>query len=123
MKGKLLVVEDDPAVSELIQETLCSAQLGLRRAFSGEDALVLIGAESFDAAMIDLGLPGMGGIALHRRLATIDRSLAGRTLFMSAGTLAREDRDYIRSQAADRFLPKPFAADRLRIELSRLLAD
>lgn len=58
---KILIVEDDQAVSFSLVEYLLDAGLPAVAAYRAEDALDLINNQSFQVVIVDLGLPGMSG--------------------------------------------------------------
>lgn len=66
-RGKVLVVEDDPAVSRILRVCLRSAGFDASQAETGGDALRQLEAMPFDAVLLDLGLPdGRGGNVLNK---------------------------------------------------------
>jgi DNA-binding response OmpR family regulator len=107
---RLLLVEDDDLVADAVARGLGAAQFSVLRAGSAEAALAAIGAEDFDLAIIDVGLPGSDGLSLVRRLRSADKSLP--TLILTARcTLA--DKVKALDLGADDFLGKPFEAAEL----------
>src|SRR5688572_20580492 len=75
MKPKLLVIDDDVAGCDAISDTLDHRGYEVVRAYSGADALVLVGGTDFDAVVTDLNMPGMSGIDLCKRAHTTQPSL------------------------------------------------
>jgi PAS domain S-box-containing protein len=67
-RGSVLVVDDEPAVRELVVETLAGDRLQLREAGDGEEALALIAERVPDAVVLDLILPRLDGFAVLERL-------------------------------------------------------
>ena len=65
---RLLLVEDDVMVASGIKLGLTDAGYAVDWVGSGERAEEVLRAESFDAAIIDIGLPAMDGLELTRRL-------------------------------------------------------
>jgi two-component system, OmpR family, response regulator MtrA len=67
--GRLvLVVEDEPAIADLIRMHLERAGYRVRCVGAGDTALASIGADNPDAVILDVGLPGMDGIEVCRRM-------------------------------------------------------
>ncbi|MFH1023529.1 MAG: HD domain-containing phosphohydrolase [Planctomycetota bacterium] len=66
--GRVLAVDDDEAILRLVESCLRSEGYDLRFARSGEEALVLFGQAAADVVLVDIGMPGMGGLALIDRL-------------------------------------------------------
>ena len=65
---RLLLVEDDVMVASGIKLGLSNAGYAVDWVGSGERAEEVLRTESFDAAIIDIGLPAMDGLELTRRL-------------------------------------------------------
>lgn len=65
---RLLLVEDDVMVASGVKLGLADAGYAVDWVGSGERAEDVLRTESFDAAIIDIGLPGMDGLELTRRL-------------------------------------------------------
>ena len=66
---KLLLVEDEPVYADLLTETLrASSRFELARAERLDEALAQLGAESFDAVLLDLSLPDCNGLATFHEL-------------------------------------------------------
>jgi DNA-binding NarL/FixJ family response regulator len=67
---KILLVDDHPAVSRRIGELLASAfpHVEMVAASSGEQALALAEVQTFDLVLLDLRLPGCGGIEVLKEL-------------------------------------------------------
>lgn len=62
---KILVVDDDPEVREILAETLTEFGYGVIQAGSGEEALSLLGGgPDFDLVITDVRMPGMSGLEL-----------------------------------------------------------
>jgi len=102
---RVLVVEDDDIVADAIARGLSAAQFSVLRVTSAEAAQAAIAAEEFDLAVIDVGLPGIDGLTLVRRLRNAGRTLP--TLMLTARcTLA--DKVKALDIGADDFLSKPF---------------
>jgi len=70
MIERLLLVEDDHRLAEMLSEYLGQAGFRVTVAALGSAALERIAAEAFDAVVLDLMLPDMDGLELCRRLRT-----------------------------------------------------
>ena len=65
----VLVIDDEPQIADLFSRLLCSGGFSTVEARSAEDALTLLGQGlAPDAILLDLLMPGMGGLAFLRRL-------------------------------------------------------
>ncbi len=65
---KILIIEDDPHVNEVIARALTKAGYSCARAYSGTEGLLLIEKESFSLIVLDLMLPGISGEELLTKL-------------------------------------------------------
>jgi two-component system response regulator MprA len=98
-----LVVDDDPAIAEILAEVLDEAGYRVRRAYDGRQALEEIARDPPDLIVTDVMMPRIDGLTLTRRLR--DRGDQTPIVLMSA-VFADVDLPGVR------FLPKPFDLDR-----------
>lgn len=68
LQGSVLIVEDDPSIRRGLRATLSALGFRVGEASSGEDALRLLHAVPYDAVLMDLNMPGMGGMEACRRV-------------------------------------------------------
>ena len=67
----VLIVEDDPAISDLIAEVLTAGGIQPIRAYSGSEALLVLQRRHPDLILLDLMLPGISGEAVMERVPDI----------------------------------------------------
>ena len=72
---RVLLVEDDTALAGEIAAALRAENFAVDRAANGEDGLHLGDTELYDAAVLDLGLPDIGGIEVLRGWREAERTL------------------------------------------------
>jgi two-component system response regulator MprA len=115
---RLLVVEDDPALAASLQRVLEFEGYDVVYAGSGETAMAILTKEAFDSAIIDVGLPGISGLELTRRL----RGSGDRTpvLMLTARQLTG-DRVAGLDAGADDYVVKPFELEELLARVRALL--
>src|SRR5260370_42042346 len=65
---RVLLVEDHTTLRDLISDHLCERGFAVDAVSRAEDALVSAAAISYDAAIVDLGLPEMGGLELLTKM-------------------------------------------------------
>ena len=108
MTTSILIVEDEPAIREMVRFALERAGFACREAGDSERALVAIADRRPDLALIDWMLPGMNGIDLARRLKRED---ATKVLPLIMLTARGEEDDRIRGLevGADDYITKPFS--------------
>lgn len=118
-KAKVLIVEDDPAISNLIRTTMESQMYQHRAVWDGAGALTEFTSFIPDVIILDLGLPDMDGVDVIRKVR--DSSNVP-IIVVSART---EDREKVEAldAGADDYLTKPFCIEeflaRLRATLRR----
>jgi two-component system phosphate regulon response regulator PhoB len=105
---RILAIEDDEDIAELIRYNLAKAGFAVRVAATGEEGLRLATSEAFDLVLLDLMLPGMDGLEVCRRLEAEPRT-AGVPVIMV--TARGEDADVAAGLdlGADDYVTKPFS--------------
>ncbi len=106
--GKVLVVEDNPDILELVAYNLESQGFEVVRTATGENALAQIKAKKIDLVVLDLMLPGINGLDVCRK---IKQSEATRHIPVILLTAKSEDVDIISGLeiGADDYITKPFS--------------
>ncbi len=115
--ARLLVVDDEPEIAELLAELLQAAGYEVVTAHSGAEALRLLPTSHFDAIVSDLRMPDIDGAALWREVLALEPRLAQRMLFVTGDTLGAGARGFLASTGCPS-LDKPFR----RAELLRSVA-
>jgi len=115
---RLLLVEDDVMLASGVKLGLCDAGYAVDWVGSAERAEEVLRSESFDAAIIDIGLPKIDGLELTRRLRT--RGLGMPVLILTARD-ALHDRVQGLDLGADDYMVKPFELPELLARLRALL--
>lgn len=107
---RLLIVEDDPGLGELLLRVLREAAWAADLVTTGPDALSALAVVPYDLAILDVGLPLLDGFEVARR----HRSAGGRTpLLMLTARDGLSDRVTGLDAGADDYLAKPFAVEEL----------
>ena len=107
-QARLLVVDDEDEIAEVMRSMLEGAGYEVATAESGAVALELLEAARFDAVVSDLHMPGMDGAALWRAVRTQHPALARRMLFVTGDTLSPQAQGFLRETRCAS-LDKPFA--------------
>jgi two-component system, OmpR family, response regulator len=115
---RLLLVEDDVMLASGIKLGLTGAGYAVDWVGSGERALEALKADSFDAAIVDLGLPKMDGLELTKLMRSSGYSLP--ILILTARD-ALQDRVQGLDYGADDYMVKPFELPELLARLRALL--
>jgi DNA-binding response OmpR family regulator len=114
---RVLVVEDDEEIAQALQRSLRLEGYDVRVAADGPAALATAGSFNPDLVVLDLGLPGMDGIDVARRLRDGDDV----PILMLTARDALESRVEGLDAGADDYLVKPFERQELLARLRALL--
>jgi len=116
----VLVVEDEPAILELIAVNLEHAGYDTLRARSAEEATRLLGEVLPDLVLLDWMLPGQSGLALARKLRAEARSRELPIIFLTA---RGEEPDKVAGleAGADDYITKPFSTQELVARMRAVL--
>jgi two-component system OmpR family response regulator len=114
---RLLVVEDEPKMAELLGRALREEGHAVDVTARGEDALWMAGATAYDAVVLDVTLPGIDGLETCRRLRADGRWMP--VLILTARD-AVADRVAGLDTGADDYLTKPFSLSELLARLRAL---
>lgn len=120
MQGSVLIVEDDFALSELLQWHFKSEGYAVRASADGEEALLMIAEEQPDLVVLDWMIESLPGIEVCRRLR---RSADTARLPILMLTARGEEEDKVRGlkTGADDYLTKPFSPRELLARAEALL--
>jgi CheY-like chemotaxis protein len=112
---RLLVVDDEIAIVEALQDILSDRGYEVVAAYNGQEGLRRLGESRPDLMLLDLMMPVMDGRELLQRIRE-DPSLRDLpVVVMSAGRISEQER-----QAASATLAKPFELERLMETIARL---
>ncbi len=114
---RVLVVEDDEEIAQVLQRSLRMEGYEVRTSFDGEAALTDADAFSPDLVVLDLGLPGLDGIEVARHL----RAGGDVPILMLTARDALEARVEGLDAGADDYLVKPFERQELLARMRALL--
>lgn len=114
---RVLVVEDEPILATLIEETLSDLGFAVHILDNGRDVAGFVRAYAPDAVLLDLNLPGRDGFSICREL----REFSTVPLIMVTARAEAEDRLQGLDLGADDYICKPFSPDELAARLRALL--
>lgn len=121
---RVLVVDDDPALTSVLKRGLAYEGFAVDIAASGKDALVLARERLPDLVILDIMMPGMDGLEVLRRLRAADPQLP---ILMLTAKDAPADQVQGLTEGADDYVVKPFSFEvlvaRIRALLRRREAD
>jgi two-component system, OmpR family, KDP operon response regulator KdpE len=118
--GRILVVDDDPQIRRAMRTTLAARGYEVADVRSGEEALDALRSASYDLALLDMNMPGMGGIETCRLI----RSSSEVAIIMLTVSNSEKNKVEALDAGADDYVTKPFSTPellaRIRATLRRL---
>lgn len=120
-KRTILVVDDFPEVGKVVEQILGPLGYRVIGRNSGEEALELVQGEKVDVILLDISMPGLGGVETLKRLKANPRSHDIPVLMLTFAEEAEQISRCLESGAAG-FLAKPFKALMLQARIETALA-
>jgi FixJ family two-component response regulator len=117
--ARISIVDDDKSMREAIETLIWSVGLSVEQFSSAEDFLESGPSRNIDCLILDVRMPGMGGLELQQRLAAAGRSAP--TVFITAHYIEEEHSKAMAGGAVD-FLTKPFTEQALLDAIAASLA-
>ena len=103
--GKILIVEDDTALRKSVKTPLSILGFSVDEAGTGEEALTMVYAAPFEAVLLDINMPGIGGIETCRRLR---KAFTRLPIIMLTVRDEEDDKVNALEAGADDYVTKPF---------------
>ena len=120
--GRVLVVDDEPQIRRVLRSTLAARGYEVQEAPTGEDALECLRQSRFDLVLLDVNMPGIGGLEACREI----RAGSAVAIIMLTVSESEEDKVAALDAGADDYVTKPFGMPellaRIRAALRRLPA-
>ena len=118
--GRILVVDDDPQIRRTMKATLTARHYEVGDSRNGEEALDKLRSETYDLVLLDMNMPGTGGIETCRLI----RSSSDVAIIMLTVNNTEKDKVEALDAGADDYVTKPFSIPellaRIRATLRRL---
>jgi len=121
MEKKILVIEDDPAISRLVDYSLRHEGYTVLSASNGLEGIRKAHNEAPDLIILDVMLPGMDGFEICHRLRA-ETDTAQLPILMFSAKAQEVDKDTVLKVGADDYLPKPAAPAEIVSRVEKLLA-
>ena len=118
-RSKVLVVEDDPGSRLIMAEILGQEGYEVIQARNGEEALNIAARDNPNVILLDIGLPGMSGLDVLRRLKSSPSTSGSSVVIVSAYSFIVDHDDSIKP---DGFVQKPFGVDDLVDSVNQALS-
>lgn len=117
-RPKVLVIDDEPGVRDLIAEALSISGITAIQAADGLEALSLLRREKFDLLILDINMPKLDGLALLEKLRNEGASVP--VLMLSARADKTDINQGLRT-GADDYLTKPFSIEELVLRVKAIM--
>jgi len=115
--GRIIVIDDQPKIRRFMRTTLVAQGYEVNEAKTGEEALERIRESRPDLAVLDMNMPGMGGLATCRAIRK-DTDIA---IIMLTVRNSEEDKVAALDAGADDFVTKPFSTPELMARIRAAL--
>ncbi len=112
-KPTVLAVDDNPANLKLVQELLTDLGARVYTAISGQDALNLLKAESFDIVYMDIQMPGMDGVETTRRIRNTPSAYRDVPIIALTAHALESEKEHLLASGLDDYLSKPVTEQQL----------
>jgi CheY-like chemotaxis protein len=116
MTKKVLIVDDEPMIRELLEEMIEREGMDVRSASNGEEALKELRTSFYDMCFLDIILPGINGIETMNKI----REISPRTKIALMSGYDSENNLKRGRKTADYFLKKPFEPSQIRRVIKKL---
>ena len=117
---KVLVADDERNIRHILDFSLHAEGFTVLSALNGEDAFNLAAEERPDLIILDVMMPGRGGVETCRELKMDPRTRTIPVILLTARA-AREDRETGLAAGADRYITKPFSPQKVVESVLELL--
>lgn len=116
---RILVIEDEELVVDLIRGVLERDDMTIDIAGDGEEALAKAVSGGYDLIVCDIKMPVMGGIAFYNKISIINPHIARKVIFIT-GDPSNETMEFL-STTGKEYITKPFKIDMFRERVCELL--
>jgi signal transduction histidine kinase/CheY-like chemotaxis protein len=119
-RGRILVVEDEATVAQLIVDVLREEGHEAEAAFDSQDGLTRIARNRYDLVICDLRMPRLDGPAFYDALVSAGSPIQDCIVFITGDTLAPRSLEFLESHRLP-YLAKPFLVEELKLAVNRVL--
>jgi len=121
-RARILVVDDNPTNLKLAGDVLEWSGYEVARAVDAEQALTIIEQTPLDLILMDIGLPGMDGIELTRKLKAHEATKGIRIVALTAFAM-KGDEQKVLEAGCDGYIAKPIDTRVLAEQVARCLGE
>jgi PAS domain S-box-containing protein len=121
-KARILLVDDEPMVHRFLTALLTEEGHEIEIAVNGNDAMERLDNKDYDVILLDIKLPGMGGIEIYEELQKKNTSITKKVIFITGDVMCTDTMDFL-SRAKPAYITKPFDSTRLVVEIYRIMSQ
>jgi PAS domain S-box-containing protein len=118
--ARILIVEDEPTVAQLLVDILVEEGHQAEAAADSQDGLTRLSRKNYDLVICDLRMPRLDGRAFYEALVRTGSPAQRRILFITGDTIARNTQQFLESTGMPH-LAKPFLVEEVKLAVRRLL--
>jgi CheY-like chemotaxis protein len=119
--GRILVVDDEPAIPAFLKRVLGGEGYEVTTVSSGEEALDRIESEEYGLILCDIKMPGLSGIEIYEQIEKVASSLQKRVIFITGDVMSADTREFLKRTKVP-YVTKPFDIAKLKEEVKRVIA-
>ena len=116
-RGRILVVEDEPNVAQLIVDVLREEGHQVEAVLDSQEGLTLLSRGTYDLILCDLRMPRLDGPAFYETLVRSGSPAQQRIIFVTGDTLAPRTLEFLKANNLP-FLSKPFLVEELKLAVN-----
>ena len=119
-KSRILVVEDEPTVAQLIVDVLHEEGHQVEAVLDSREGLTRLARFEYDLVICDLRMPRLDGVAFYEALVRSGSPIQNRIIFITGDMLAPRTLEFLEPKGLP-YLAKPFLVEELKLSVNRLL--
>lgn len=118
--ARILAIEDEPSVAQLIADVLREDRHRVEAVLDSQEGLRRLARNQYDLIICDLRMPRIDGQAIYNSLLRAGSPLLDHMLFVTGDVLAPQTRQFLEPNRLP-YLAKPFLVEELKLAVNRLL--
>ena len=119
-RARILIVDDESIVRDFLSDLLIGEGHEVDTTDNAADAIKMVENKRYNLILLDIKMPGMSGIELHKHFQEIARSLTHRIIFITGDVLGVDTQEFLSKTRAP-YITKPFNIEPLKKEINDIL--
>ena len=119
--GRILAIEDEPSVAQLIVDVLREEGYQVEALLDSKEGLAKLSRETYDLIICDLRMPGLDGPGFYDALVRAGSPMRDRVLFITGDTLSPRTTEFLKPRKLP-CLAKPFLIEELKLAVHKLVS-